>query len=100
MNTTNESLASINANVGSELNCNRSSVRSVVSGASALWFGIVFLLGVHGGFVGSAGSPPLPIFFGFAIPLAVFFAAYFGSGAFRAFVLGADLRFVAAMQGG
>jgi hypothetical protein len=30
--------------------------------------------------------------------LAVFFGAYFGSDAFRAFVLGADLRLVAAMQ--
>src|SRR5262249_3262496 len=47
---------------------------------------------------GSPGSPPLPIFFGFAIPLAMFFAAYFGWGAFRAFVLGADLRFAAAIQ--
>ena len=46
----------------------------------------------------AADSPPLPIFFGFAIPLAVFFAAYFGWSAFRAFVLGADLRLVAAIQ--
>jgi hypothetical protein len=40
----------------------------------------------------------MPIFFGFAIPLAIFFAAYFGWNKFRAFVLGADLRFVAAIQ--
>ena len=95
---TNESMGSINANVGSELNCNHSSVGPVVSVALALWFGVVFLLGAQGAFVGSAGSPPLPIFFGFTIPLAVFFAANFGSGAFRAFVLGADLRLLTAIQ--
>ena len=98
MNMTNESMGSINTNVASELNDNPSSVRSVVSGALALWFGVVFLLGTRGAFVGSAGSPPLPIFLGFAIPLAVFFAAYFGWGAFRTFVLSADLRLVTAIQ--
>jgi len=66
--------------------------------ALALWLGLVFLLGAQGAFVGSPGSPPLAIFFGFAIPLAVFFAAYFGWSGFRAFVLGADLRFVATIQ--
>jgi hypothetical protein len=64
----------------------------------ALWLGLVLLLGAQGAFVRGADSPPLPIFFGFAIPLAVFFAAYFGWSAFRAFVLGADLRLAAAMQ--
>jgi hypothetical protein len=92
-------MGSINQNEASELNNNHSSMRSVVSVALALWLGLVFFLGSQGAFVGSAGSPPLPIFFGFAIPLAVFFAAYFGWGAFRTFVLGADLRLVAAMQG-
>jgi hypothetical protein len=64
----------------------------------ALWLGLVFLLGTQGAFVGSAGSPPLPIFFGFAIPLALFFAAYFGWSTFRTFILGADLRLVTAIQ--
>jgi len=98
MNMTNESIGSINANAGSEPNHNQSSVRLVVSVALALWFGVAFLLGAQGAFVGRAGSPPLAIFFGFAIPLAVFFAAYFGWGAFRAFVLGADLWLVTAIQ--
>lgn len=40
----------------------------------------------------------MAIFFGFAIPLAVYFAAYFGWSGFRAFVLGADLRLVTAIQ--
>ena len=92
-------MGSISANVTSGLNDNHSSVRSVVSVVLALWFGFVFLLGIQGAFVGSAGSPPLPIFFGFAIPFAVFFTVYFGSSAFRSFVLRADLRFVTAMQG-
>jgi hypothetical protein len=98
MNAKNESMGSLNENVASELNVNQSSVRSVVGAALALWLGLVFLLGTQGAFVGSVDSPPLPIFFGFAIPLVVFFAAYFESGAFRAFVLGADLRLAAAMQ--
>ena len=67
--------------------------------ALALWFGVVFLLGAEGTFVGRPGSPPLPIFFAFALPLVVFFTAYFGWDAFRAMVLGADLRLMAAIQG-
>ena len=98
MNMTNESIGTINQSVASERNDNHSSMRSIVSAALALWLGLVFLLGVRGSFVGSAGSPPLAIFLGFAIPVAVFFAAYFGWGAFRAFVLGADLRLVTAIQ--
>ncbi len=99
MNMTKEIAGNINQNVASELNDRRSSVRSIVSVALALWFGPVFLLGAQGAFIGRAGSPPLPIFFGFAIPLVVFFVAYFGWDAFRAMVLGADLRLVAAIQG-
>src|SRR5215471_17361731 len=100
MNATNETMESINQNVASESNDNHCGMRSVVSVALALWLGLVFFLGAQGAFGGSPGSPPLPIFFGLAIPLAAFFAAYFGWGTFRAFVLGADLRFAAAMQGG
>jgi hypothetical protein len=93
-----ESMGSLKENVASELNDNHPSVRRVVAVVLALWLGLVFLLGAGGAFVRSGDSPPLPIFFGFAIPLVVFFAAYFGWGAFRTFVLGADLRFVAAIQ--
>jgi hypothetical protein len=99
MNMTNESAANITENAASELNDGPSSVRSVVSVALALWLGLVFLLGTQRAFVGRPGSPPLPIFLGFVLPLVLFFAAYFGWGAFRAFVLGADLRLVSAIQG-
>jgi hypothetical protein len=98
MNMNNENKGSLKETVASELNDNHSSVRRVVAVALALWLGLIFLLGAQGAFAQPPDSPPLPIFFGFAIPLAVFFAAYFGWSAFRAFVLGADLRLVAAIQ--
>src|SRR5438045_5450762 len=93
-----ETMGSITGNVASELNIGRSSVRSVVIAALALWFGLVFFLGAQGAFVTNPGSPPLPIFLGLAIPLSLFLAAYFGWTPFRDFILGADLRFVAAIQ--
>lgn len=99
MNVSNETIGTINQNVTSKLNDRHFSLRSVVSVALALWLGLVFVLGARGAFIGSPGSPPLPIFFGLAIPLAIFLAAYFGWGAFRDFILSADLRLVAAMQG-
>jgi len=99
MNMTNESAGNINENVAAELNDRRSNLKPIVSVALALWLGLVFLLGAQGAFIGRPGSPPLPLLFGFAIPLVVFIAAYFGWDAFRAMVLGADLRLVAAIQG-
>jgi hypothetical protein len=98
MNIKTETIHSITGSLAPELNNRRRSVRSVVIAALALWFALVFFLGAQGAFVGNAGSPPLPIFFGVAIPLALFLAAYFGWSPFRDFILGADLRFVAAMQ--
>jgi hypothetical protein len=98
MNIKSETMGSITRSAASELNTGRPSVRSVVFVALALWLGLVSFLGAHGAFVTSPGSPPLPIFLGLAIPLTVFFAGYFGWSPFRDFILGADLRFVAAMQ--
>src|SRR5258706_6963162 len=98
MNMKTESMGSMKENAASELNDNHSGVGRVVAVALAVWFGVVAFLATQGGFVGPAGSPPLPIFFGFGIPLVVFFAAYFGWGEFRAFVLGANLRLVSAIQ--
>src|SRR5215472_8524186 len=97
MNVANKSMERINANVA--LNDGDSSMKSFVFVALALWLGLVSLLGSREAFVGSAGSPPLPILFGLATPLALFFGAYFGWSAFREFILGADLRLVTAIQG-
>jgi len=93
-----ETMGSFTGNAASELNNGRPGVRSVVIAALALWLGLVFFLGAQGAFVTGAGSPPLPIFLGVAIPLAVFLTAYFGWTPFRDFILRADLRFVTAMQ--
>ncbi len=99
MNATNQSMQTINVNVATEPNDNHSSMKSFVFVVLALWFGLVFLVGSQGAFAASPGSPPLPIFFGLATPLVLFFAAYFGWSAFREFILGADLRLVTAIQG-
>src|SRR5262245_49305305 len=98
MNMKNETMGSFTESAASELNSGNSSMRSFVFAALALWLGLIIFLGAKGAFVGSAGSPPLPIFLGVAIPLAVFFAAYFGWSAFRNFILSVDLRFVTAIQ--
>jgi hypothetical protein len=98
MNMKTETMGSITGNVASEFSNRCPNVGSVVLVALAVWFGLVFFLASQGAFVGRAGSPPLPIFFGVAIPLALFFALYFGLKSFPDFILGADLRFVAAIQ--
>lgn len=98
MNRIDQIPGSLQKFAASQSNDQHSSVRSVVTVALALWLGLVLLLGVEGAFVGSPEFPPLPIFIGFALPLALFFAAYSGWGAFRAFVLSIDLRLASAMQ--
>src|SRR5258705_6026 len=98
MNMRSAAIGIITKNANSELNDGHSTVRSAVFAALALWLGLVSFLASQGAFVGSPGSPPLAIFLGFATPLAVFFAAWFGWKSFRTFILGADLRLVAAIQ--
>ena len=71
---------------------------NLIVGALAAWFALVVLLGANGAFSRPPGTPPLPIFIGFAAPIAIFFSAYWFSRAFRAFVLGLDLRLVTAIQ--
>ena len=72
MNMKNETLGNIPENMASELNDGRSSMRAVVFAALALWLGLVIYSASQGAFVGKADSPPLPIFLGFAVPVAVF----------------------------
>jgi hypothetical protein len=73
-------------------------VRPIIAGVLALWFVVVFLLGAAGAFARPPGTPPIPILIGATAPLLVFLAAYWGSAAFRAFVLSFDLPLAAAIQ--
>src|SRR5689334_23015204 len=93
-----ETMETITGNTASELGHRHPNVRSAVFVALAVWFGLVLFLASRGSFVAGVASPPMPIFFGVAIPLALFLAAYFGLKSFRDFILGVDLRFVAAIQ--
>jgi hypothetical protein len=76
----------------------QATTRSLVGAVLALWFVLVFFLGEQGAFVRSQEAPPIPILLGVTVPLVVFLAAYLGSKAFRALVLGADLRVLTAVQ--
>jgi hypothetical protein len=98
MNMSNESIGILTGHEAAELKTENSSVRSVVLLALAMWLSLVSFLASQGAFVGSVNSPPLPILFGVAIPLALFLTAYFGWKSFRTFILGIDLRFVAAIE--
>ena len=70
----------------------------IVPGALALWLALVFVLGWHRSFDRPAGSAPLPILLGVAVPLVVFLAAFLAVRAFRQFVLTADLRLITGIQ--
>ncbi|HEV2692153.1 MAG TPA: hypothetical protein VG347_04590 [Verrucomicrobiae bacterium] len=85
-------------NADPKLNNEHPGMKTAVIAALALWLGLVVFLGTQGAFIGSPDLPPLRIFLGLAMPLAVFFTAYSKWGAFRAFILGADLRLVVAIQ--
>ena len=73
-------------------------MKQIIIGVLAVWFLAVFLLGAAGAFVRPAGTPPIPLLIGVTCPLIVFFAAYRGSAAFRAFILAIDLIFATAIQ--
>ena len=68
-----ENAGRIPENVCCSLNGKSSIVKPFIVLTLVLWLGTVSILGYYGEFAGPPGSPPLPIFFGFAIPLAVFF---------------------------
>jgi hypothetical protein len=76
----------------------QSTVRFFAGAVLAFWLALIFLLGVEGAFVRPPQAPPFPILLGVTVPLVVFVAAYLGSEAFRALILGADLRLLTAIQ--
>jgi len=71
---------------------------TAVAAVLIVWFALVFLLGARGAFVTAPGTPPLPILIGFLAPLLAFFAGWWMSRRFRAFVLVVDLRLATAIQ--
>ena len=74
------------------------SLRLAVVFTLAAWFAVVVIFGAMGAFVAPPGKPPLPIALGVVLPLVAFFAALKLSRRFQEFVLGIDLRLIAAMQ--
>jgi hypothetical protein len=76
----------------------QSTVRFLAGAVLAFWLALIFLLGVEGAFVPPPQAPPFPILLGVIVPLVVFVAAYLGSEAFRALILGADLRLLTTIQ--
>ncbi len=75
-----------------------STVKLLTGAVLGFWFVLVFLLGEKGAFVRPQQAPPFPILLGVTVPLVLFFVAYLGSEAFRALILGADLRLLTATQ--
>ena len=73
-------------------------MKPIIRSVLAIWLVVVFLLSAAGAFARPPGTPPIPLLIGATVPLIVFFAAYRGSAAFRAFVLAIDLIFATAIQ--
>lgn len=73
-------------------------MKSLIKSLLAVWFVAVLVLGAQGLFVRPPETPPLPILFGFLVPLVVFGAWYAGSGAFRQAVWTADPQLLTSIQ--
>ncbi len=58
----------------------------------AAWFALILGLSLAGAFAAAPGTPPVKVIAAVALPLAAFGALYAASAAFRAYVLGLDLR--------
>jgi hypothetical protein len=76
----------------------RGGIRRAVAIALTVWLLLVVSLGFAGAFVGSPGTPPLPIAIGVPAPLGLFFLLLRFSRSFREFVLSLDLRVIAGIQ--
>ena len=73
-------------------------IRNRIGAAVVLWFGVALTAAATGNFHVPAGEPPLPLVVAALTPVAVFFAVYAWAPAFRAFVLGLDLRTLVIVQ--
>lgn len=73
-------------------------IRNRIAAGVALWFGVAFTVAATGNFHVPAGEPPLPLVIAALTPVAVFFILYAQVPAFRAFVLGLDLRTLVIVQ--
>lgn len=73
-------------------------VRQLTWAVLILWFASIFALGAAGSFVQPPDTPPLAILLGATLPIAAFLAAWQLSASFRALVLSADLRLLAALN--
>jgi hypothetical protein len=80
------------------LSTDASRVTLAVGVALTLWLALVFVLGAGGAFAQPPVTPPVSIFAGVALPIAIFLAAYRASSSFRQFVLNLDLRLVIGLQ--
>ena len=63
------------------------------------WLVVVVALGAAGAFVTPPGAPPYPVALGVALPILGFLGLFRVSGAFRVWVLDADLPLITAVQG-
>jgi hypothetical protein len=82
----------------SRSNHSNASIGAAVAGIIAAWLALVFVLGAQEAFVSPPGTPPLPIFLGFAAPIALFLIAYRASARFRDFTLRFDVRLATGVQ--
>ena len=73
-------------------------IAATVGVALTLWLALVFALGAAGVFAVAAGSPPLPIFVGAVLPIAIYLLAYRWFRGFRDFVLRLDPRLATGVQ--
>ena len=70
----------------------------LVLGAAALWLAAVFAMSLGGALEAPQGAPPLRVLTAAGVPVLVFVLWYRISPAFRAWVLGLDLRLVVMLQ--
>ena len=76
----------------------RTSTVLAVTAALALWLAIAWGLGSSGVLAAPATQTFRPVLLSVIVPVALFLAAYAGSGRFREFLLGLDIRVLTMLQ--